>query len=830
MLNLRLSIPIPSQQNSAKLWLKLAITIGLTFSLSGISLSQETSSKEGAAAAGEVDEEFPDAPSVQLTVLESNGKPIPHADVSVSCWFQDQQYRSKYPRDQKADENGIVTIKLLPTLERIRFWVSAEDHVTLFSGFEPGMLANLPSEITFRLQRSESIGGKVLDSDGKPVAGAAIEIMRNGGGSKLDTNDFSQLNTWIALDDDPIRTDEDGEWMIDQRIPTGDDLDLSFIVKHPDLLGDSRWTSMSKKRVTLKQLKERSATFTMTKGARLKGTVVDDAGKPIENALVIWGDRPYWEKGSQEIKTNSDGEFHIPAQSKSKPLNVTVVAQGWMPQLRKFNLAKEGLEANFSMAKGKKLHLKFVDANGDPVPKVRVGLKKWRGIESLYNIQHPNVVDSKIPTVSDENGEYIWDWAPDDEVTYQTGNREFARFTERKLIADGTIQTIELKQKFSLAGTVVNAVTNEPVDQFTITPVTCYPGGRGIAQSNSSQQFASSNFTMNVDSFGHHDGNIKFEIESLGFRVKVTEEFTKEAKPFEGVIAMEPVPSPTGRAVDTAGNPVSGASIFVCTKDNGAMINGIDEYFQSSERMYKAGEDGKFQYAAQNSRVAITIASPDGYAEKYLESDEHPGDVVLKPWARIEGQLVQAGNPVPGATVMVNPIRTLGNENPHVQDIFYTETDNEGRFVFERVPPIPCSIRSRLSPWEDAPITSNRSVAIRLEPGKTHQISLGGEGLQIVGNVKLNGESTDHIEFRYGLNTLLKVGSKIELEKHLVNPGQFSVGQEKDEMMRLTDGSGSTAGYETHFVKINPDGSFLINGVAPGDYRFLLRVYEPPSG
>ncbi len=293
---------------------------------------------------------------------------------------------------------------------------------------------------------------------------------------------------------------------------------------------------------------------------------------------------------------------------------------------------------------------------------------------------------------------------------------------------------------------------------------------------------------------------------------------------------MEPVPAPTGHAIDENGNPVSGASIFVCTNDNGVMVSNIQDYFQSSERMYKSDEKGKFQYAAQISRVAITVASPDGYAEKYLGRDEHPGDVTLRPWSRIEGRLVQAGKPVPGAAIMANPIRSLGNENPHVQDIFYAETDQDGRFVFEKVPPIPCSIGSRLSPWDDYPITSNRSVAIRLEPGKTHQVSLGGEGLQIVGKVELKGDTAEHIEFRYGLNTLLKVGSRIKLEKHLVNPGQFSVGQEKDEMIKLTDGIGSTSGYETHFVKINPDGSFLINGVAPGDYRFLLRMYEPTSG
>jgi hypothetical protein len=64
------------------------------------------------------------------------------------------------------------------------------------------------------------------------------------------------------------------------------------------------------------------------------------------------------------------------------------------------------------------------------------------------------------------------------------------------------VQTIEIKQTFSLSGAVVDAQTNNP--QFATTPVTCYAGGRGIAQSSHVQKFDSSNFKMNVSSFSHH--------------------------------------------------------------------------------------------------------------------------------------------------------------------------------------------------------------------------------------------------------------------------------------------------------------------------------------
>ena len=797
------------------------LSVMLCFLCAGSLSAQKTADSE---------QELPAVSVVELKVLDSEGKPITKAGIHVGCWFQDKQYRDKYQRDLKTNENGVAKIKLLPTLERIRFWVSAKDHVTLFNGFEPGMLPNLPEKITLQLQRSKSIGGKVVDDDGNPISGAVVEIKRNGGGVKLDKNDFSRLNTWISEGEDALRTNENGEWFTDQRIPDGDDLELSFIVKHPDFLSDEYWESLEKKNTSLKHLKDRKATFTLANGVRINGSVVDDTGKPVKDALVVWGDRPYSELGSQEIKTNSDGKFKMPAL-KSEPINVTIVAKGWMPQLRKIDLSQPIKEQTFKLTKGKKLHLKFVDPNGKPIPKVYVSLKKWRGIESLYNTKHSSVKDTQIPNVSDENGEFIWDWAPNDEVEYQTGHPELARYSNRKLTADETIQTIELSQPFSISGTVVDAKTNQPIDEFAITPVTCYSGGRGIAQATARKQFRSSNFKMNVvEVFAYHDGNVKFEIQSLHYRVKTTEEFTPNSAPFNGVIAMEPVPPPTGIAVNQQGEPIVGASIFVCTKDNGVVLNGVDDYFQTYERIYKSNDDGTFRYPAQISRMAITVATPNGYAEKYLDRDEAPGKIVLKPWASVKGKLFQAGKPVAGASISVSPIRTLGNDNPQLQDHFHTTTDSNGEFIIEKVPPVPCSISSQLSPWDDYPITSARSVSVRLEPGKTHEVNLGNEGIQIVGKVKLKGDAIDHIQFRYGLNTLLKVGSRIELESHLVNPAKHKVGKQNDYMMKLTDNLGSTVGYETHFVKINPDGKILINGVSPGDYRFLLKMYEPPSG
>jgi len=40
-------------------------------------------------------------------------------------------------------------------------------------------------------------------------------------------------------------------------------------------------------------------------GVLIMGTVNDPDGKPVEGAVAIWGDSPYWQPGNQEVLTNN---------------------------------------------------------------------------------------------------------------------------------------------------------------------------------------------------------------------------------------------------------------------------------------------------------------------------------------------------------------------------------------------------------------------------------------------------------------------------------------------------------------------------------------------
>ncbi len=62
------------------------------------------------------------------------------------------------------------------------------------------------------------------------------------------------------------------------------------------------------------------------------------------------------------------------------PVNVTVVAQGWMPALKKVEITPGMKPVDFRLEPGKELRLRVVDRSGKPIPAVNVSIDRWRGV------------------------------------------------------------------------------------------------------------------------------------------------------------------------------------------------------------------------------------------------------------------------------------------------------------------------------------------------------------------------------------------------------------------------------------------------------------------
>ncbi len=357
-----------------------------------------------------------------VQVVDDAGLPLAGVKVHCNAWTN---VPAPYSNSVEAstDVDGEVTFDVPSSLNGLRLWADKEGYVPLFVDFLSGVpgCPEFPTEFTFTLVPATTIGGRVLNELNEPVKGARVEVMLR----QSEIMGTPSPNTWLATEQEACITDETGRWTLD-NVPTGDDLDLRLWLTHPEYVSDRAWRNGDEgKEFTLEQLRGLSATSIMETGVRVSGTVTDPGGDPVSNAMIIWGDNPYYTRHAQEAFTDADGVYVLPPLAKG-PTLLTIVARGYAPQLTTVEVGSPDAVTDFQLESGRTIRLQFVDADGNPLSEVGVGVDGWRGRRTLFNHRHPNVPYSGIPDRSDESGLYEWTWAPKEAVELSFGKEGYA--------------------------------------------------------------------------------------------------------------------------------------------------------------------------------------------------------------------------------------------------------------------------------------------------------------------------------------------------------------------------------------------------------------------
>ena len=282
-------------------------------------------------------------------------------------------------------------------------------------------------------------------------------------------------DSWLAEGEDTLTTDANGRWRV-ENVPIHPQTKLSLLFTHPDFASDNEWGEAQKRLgITDTMLRDETATIAMKRGAIVRGRVTDPDGKPIKDAVVIVGRKPYNSRVPVKFATDTDGKFRLPALAPHQE-TLTVMAPGLAPQMREVDLQVDGPPQDFRMRTGKTIRMRFVDATGKPVPKVSISLMSWRGseaIQSMHNPNHPKIPDTKIPRRADANGVWEWKSAPDEPVKlhiYESGSER----VELEMAGGSPERTVRLKSAHHITGRVINAVTGKPVPEFVVVPLNVF--------------------------------------------------------------------------------------------------------------------------------------------------------------------------------------------------------------------------------------------------------------------------------------------------------------------------------------------------------------------
>jgi len=337
----------------------------------------------------------------------------------------------------------------------------------------------------------------------------------------------------------------------------------------------------------------------------------------------------------------------------------------------------------------------------------------------------------------------------------------------------------------------------------------------------------------------------------------------------DGHLVRPPV---EGRVVDADGRPLAGAQVYLADPHHPVTVY-TDEQARAawcevpSGYAGQAGYDhkpanrlftttdgqGKFRFEAAEipfwdakpkpaltspptpafypESFAVVVASEKGFAHVMPDEFAAAGNkIAVSAWAQIEGTLRSEGKPLPNVPVRLSRMTHLWEGYPFmVQYEDQVRTDDLGHFKFAQVAPGDAWLTHSAS--GAAMGIGDQAAYVRVEPGKSHQVDLGGNGRPVIGQLVEPENSRERIIW---VDTYHHTGGTMRIEPYPVwdQPANWFEFSPEQRAAKYAKWSASEAGRihnENLFpflVDVRPDGTFRAADVPPGKYKLSLSTYE----
>ncbi len=371
----------------------------------GISATLAEQQKQAAAAAP-VSERTQTAEKSGLQHLEvrlvsrSSKQPIVGAAVEVSILRDGTRQEQKGPTDAQ----GSCKFDLPQGVAIVTIFAGKDGFVPIADSWPQGELRQvLPATWLRQLEPGSPIGGFVRDEEGRPVAGALVEVAldrRKTVEPDIDLPQGDNRSIYAGFPSIAVKTDENGRWRCSALPEDAEQTTrLWFYVSHPDHVSDSRGYS---RRLTLKTARAMTEAFMLRSGVQISGQAHDAHGKAVSGATVVLA---YSANSGDFLRTKTDqaGRFLF-AHADDKPtlgrFCLSVEAVGFSPAWKMLVPGDAIPVLDFELAPGRPFSGQVVDSQGTPVAGAHVE-PRW---------QECHVFDWKATT--DSEGRFLWLSAP----------------------------------------------------------------------------------------------------------------------------------------------------------------------------------------------------------------------------------------------------------------------------------------------------------------------------------------------------------------------------------------------------------------------------------
>jgi len=644
----------------------------------------------------------------------------------------------------------------------------------------------IPRQYTVNLEPGSTIGDIVKDEQGRPVSGATIgKAISTTGGRRNGEADVYHTG-------DVAKSDAAGIWRYDL---TPAHLDAVWIsVAHPDFAEAIDEMPLFSGSREIGQLQARSHVLILKKGVSIAGKILDQAGRPVEQAEVAL----YGSRLAKASKTDAQGSFKLdhlmPGYNR-----LTVKARGYVRATKRVATTAGMAPVEIRLDAGRTLSGLILDESKRPVPDVRV----WMETESSDSGPSPWAA-------SDKDGRFHIDGIPAFEVSLRVLRQGMAPFIRRILPTENEITVVTKHELLHVSGNVTDAATGQPLPAFNVVlrgPV----NGRHAAKGGHFEQ------TLDKPEIPFFRP-LQIGVEATGYETSGLRNVPTEKTEINIDFQLTKSPMITGVVRAPDGGPIAGAQVGLGSPTQFFYLN---DGRLTNAGIYTIGEtdaSGRFSFPPRPEPFSIVVAHPLGYAirttEQLSEWRKSPIEISLQRWARVEGGLNTGGHGRGNEEISIGNSEFIQKSSPKVQYRAKTSTDSQGRFVFERILPGMVAIQQTVPLREGSGMTAQPIAPLELKPGETTRVIVGGRGRPVIGRVTIPATLKNKWELADRDGT---ISFEVQPPKPYDKLTEAEQARFDREWLRS---------YRSFRFVIGTDGSFRANEVPQGTYQLAVRVHE----
>jgi protocatechuate 3,4-dioxygenase beta subunit len=743
---------------------------------------------------------------LRLTALaQDTGQPIPEARVALNVVSGDE-WLERY--DLATDERGVAAVPYPGEAVRIDVGVLAWGWAARYLTWVPDRDGPIPADYTLRLERTgDTMGGWIRDGAGQPVADAEVvgRLGRTGDASNRET----PRERFGFQGEAPLaRTDRNGFWTAGV-IPRASHEGFQLWARHPGFskifitTAATAGTADEPSTAVLEPLWSGQWVTQARRGVTLMGRVLDEAGTPLAGARIVHAPFSLEAIG---VETSVEGWFAVPGLEPGS-FNFTVTAAGFAPRYQEVILREDAPPEEIRLEPGSTLRIRVVDEAGAPVPDATVGLEQWG--------THRHKL--KWAQETDGDGGLVWDSAPGGvDLDLYARKAGWCYTRDLKLQADGREHTIVMRPALTVTGRVIDADDGQPV-----LAVKAFPG-----------YGTDEHCWERLDTRRAHDGTFKvvfaekrdpwrIRVEADGYAPFVSEELKPDLAGLLDVQMkrLDPATAVSGLVLQPDGQPAAGVEVALLTLEHSAVVQGT-RFARSSEDRLVVQTDaaGRFGFPPDGmAHTAVAVGDP-GFALTSVRAVSGPVTLRLQAWGRIEG--------VVDASARERPVESVVLEVPIHPDCHgrfefgfpRVAPGDDGRFTFERVPPIPMWLQLNPGVGQGS---FHHQTPVTVAPGATTRVVIATTGVWVTGRLVARDAERDWTkDFRYAfLHTD---------EPALPLPPGLSDNERKlwlAEHWNSAAGRAQAVKNRSVTMVVGPDGSLRSNApLPPGAYRLRVTI------